>query len=149
MEGDRREASRMNGGTGDCDRDEHWTGRVRARLADWYERGHRALPWRRDRDPYRVLVSELMLVQTTGAAGVAYFERVVGGFPTVGALAAADEAAVLKAWEGLGYYRRARQLHQAARAIVRDHGGTIPDDPAAVRALPGVGRYIAGALLSI
>jgi A/G-specific adenine glycosylase len=90
-----------------------------------------------------------MLVQTTVAAVVPYFERFLARFPTVAALAAADESEVVKAWEGLGYYRRARQLHAAARAVVRDHGGVIPDEPDALRALPGVGRYIAGAVLSI
>ena len=114
----------------------------------WYDGARRDLPWRADRDPYRILVSETMLVQTTVAAVVPFFERFVARFPTVADLAAADEAEVLKAWEGLGYYRRARQLHAAARAVVRDHGGVIPDDPEAVRALPGVGRYIAGAVLS-
>ena len=89
-----------------------------------------------------------MLVQTTVSAVVPYFARFLARFPTVADLAAADEAEVVKAWEGLGYYRRARQLHAAARAVVRDHGGAIPDDPEAVRALPGVGRYIAGAVLS-
>src|SRR5262245_22816133 len=130
------------------DLDPAWREEVRDRLAAWYERSHRDLPWRRDRDPYRVLVSEVMLVQTTVAAVVPYYERFLARFPTVEALAAADEAEVIKAWEGLGYYRRARQLHAAARAVVRDHGGVFPDDPGAVRALPGVGRYIAGAVLS-
>jgi A/G-specific adenine glycosylase len=107
------------------------------------------LPWRTDRDPYRILVSETMLVQTTVAAVVPYFERFLARFPTLQALAEADEAEVLKVWEGLGYYRRARQLHAAARAIVKEHGGAFPDDPEQIRALPGVGRYIAGAVLSI
>src|SRR5882762_1949396 len=101
-----------------------WVAETQHRLIDWYVGGHRDLPWRRDRDPYRILVSEMMLVQTTVAAVVPYFERFLTRFPTVGALAAADEADVLKAWEGLGYYRRARQLHAAARAIVAEHGGT-------------------------
>lgn len=130
------------------DLDARWVERIRQRLAAWYAEGHRELPWRADCDPYRVLVSEMMLVQTTVAAVVPYFERFLRQFPTVAALAAADEATVLKAWEGLGYYRRARQLHAAARAIVSEHGGVFPDDPEAVRALPGVGRYIAGAILS-
>jgi A/G-specific adenine glycosylase len=124
-------------------------GAVRAALAGWFAAGHRDLPWRVDRDPYRVLVSEMMLVQTTVGAVVPYFRRFIERFPTVRALAEADEADVLKAWEGLGYYRRARQLHDAARAIVRDHGGVVPDDPQAIRRLPGVGRYIAGAVLSL
>jgi A/G-specific adenine glycosylase len=130
------------------DADPSWRGRMRRGLAAWYARGHRDLPWRRDRDPYRILVSETMLVQTTVAAAAPYFERFLARFPTVNALAQADEADVLKAWEGLGYYRRARQLHEAARAIVNNHGGLVPDDPARLRALPGVGRYIAGAVLS-
>lgn len=131
------------------DADPAWVARVRAGLRSWYAHHRRDLPWRRDRDPYRVLVSEAMLVQTTVAAVVPYFERFTARFPTVAALAAADEAEVLKAWEGLGYYRRARQLHEAARRIVADHGGAVPDDPAALRALPGVGRYMAGAVASI
>ncbi len=89
-----------------------------------------------------------MLVQTTVAAVIPYFERFMSRYPDVSALAAADETEVLKAWEGLGYYRRARQLHSAARAIVRHHGGVIPPDREAIRALPGVGRYVAGAILS-
>jgi A/G-specific adenine glycosylase len=121
---------------------------MRRRLVDWYDESRRELPWRADRDAYRILVSELMLVQTTVAAVIPYFERFLRRFPDVRSLAEADEAEVLKAWEGLGYYRRARQLHAAARQVVREHGGIIPDDPEAVRALPGVGRYIAGAVLS-
>jgi A/G-specific adenine glycosylase len=117
-------------------------------LTSWYEDERRNLPWRVDRDPYRILVSELMLVQTTVAAVVPYFERFLRRFPNVRSLAAADEGEVVKEWEGLGYYRRARQLHAAARMIVREHAGIMPDDPTAVRALPGVGRYVAGAILS-
>src|SRR3954447_1686464 len=130
------------------DLDPAWVDRVRERLIAWYGGSARPLPWREDRDPYRILVSEMMLVQTTVAAVVPYFSRFLDRFPTVAALAEADEADVLKAWEGLGYYRRARQLHEAARAIVRDHDGVFPDDAEAIRALPGVGRYIAGAVMS-
>jgi A/G-specific adenine glycosylase len=90
----------------------------------------------------------MMLVQTTVVAVIPFFERFLARFPDVATLAAADEAEVVKAWEGLGYYRRARQLHSAARTIVSAHAGLIPDDPTAVRSLPGVGRYIAGAILS-
>ena len=125
-----------------------WVDRVRRDLAAWYEAGHRDLPWRRDRDPYRILVSEAMLVQTTVAAVIPYFERFLARFPTVEALAAADEADVLKAWEGLGYYRRARQLQSAARAVVDRHGGRLPETAEELLALPGVGPYIAGAILS-
>jgi A/G-specific adenine glycosylase len=132
----------------DPDLDPRWVAQVRQRLVVWYEQGHRDLPWRGEHDPYRILVSEMMLVQTTVAAVIPYYERFLARFPTVKDLAEADEAVVLKAWEGLGYYRRARQLHAAARAVVQDHDGVIPDDLQAVRALPGVGRYIAGAVLS-
>lgn len=132
----------------ESDADPVWLGEVRRALGAWYDRGHRDLPWRRRRDPYAILVSEMMLVQTTVAAAIPYFERFLTRFPTLADLAAADEADVLKAWEGLGYYRRARQLHAAARAIVAEHGGVVPDDLDTLRALPGVGRYIAGALRS-
>lgn len=130
------------------DLDPTWIARVRERLTAWYAEAGRDLPWRADRDPYRILVSETMLVQTTVAAVVPYFERFLARFPNVAALAGADETEVVTLWEGLGYYRRARQLHAAARAIVREHGGAVPSDPEALRALPGVGRYIAGAVLS-
>src|SRR6185437_6569864 len=133
---------------GALDLDRAWVGRMRARLLAWYEGGHRALPWRESRDPYRILVSEMMLVQTTVAAVLPFYERFLSRFPDVRALAAAEEAEVLKVWEGLGYYRRARQLHAAARVIVATHRGAVPDDMESLRALPGVGRYIAGAILS-
>jgi A/G-specific adenine glycosylase len=125
-----------------------WVEDVRRKLAEWYDGGHRDFPWRSNRDPYKILVSESMLVQTTVSAVVPYFERFLARFPTIEALAKADEGEVLKAWEGLGYYRRARQLHAAARAVMERHRGVIPDDPEAIRDLPGVGRYIAGAILS-
>lgn len=130
------------------DEDAAWVRAVRRRLLDWFETEKRALPWRRDRDPYRILVSEAMLVQTTVAAVVPYFERFLNLFPDFAALAGAEEDEVVKAWEGLGYYRRARQLHAAARMVVEEHGGRMPNNPEAVRALPGVGRYMAGAILS-
>jgi A/G-specific adenine glycosylase len=142
-----RPAPRGDGGV-DVDLDPLWVVAVRRRLVDWYDGARRDLPWRADADPYRILVSEMMLVQTTVAVVIPYYERFLRSFPTVGALAGADEDEVLKAWEGLGYYRRARQLHTAARAVVECHGGVFPDDPEAIRALPGVGPYIAGALLS-
>jgi A/G-specific adenine glycosylase len=130
------------------DLDPEWVSRIRRELVRWYDEAKRDLPWRNDRDPYRILVSEMMLVQTTVSAVIPYFERFLRRFPTIKALAEADETDVLKTWEGLGYYRRARQLHAAARAVVRDHGGVIPDDSDALRALPGIGRYIAGAIRS-
>lgn len=129
-----------------------WTSRtltsLRRALLRWFDQNRRSLPWRVDRDPYRVWVSEVMLQQTTVAAVVPYFERFMVAFPNVVALAAADEQAVLKLWQGLGYYRRARHLHQAARELVATHGGELPDDPGLWAALPGVGRYIFGAVLS-
>lgn len=118
------------------------------RLLDWFDTCRRDLPWRRDRDPYRIWVSEVMLQQTTVAAVIPYYDRFLAAFPTVSALAAADEQQVLKLWEGLGYYRRARHLHAAARRLVAEHGGTLPDDPTVWADLPGVGRYILGAVLS-
>ncbi len=125
-----------------------WRERIQTQLVGWYAEVARDLPWRDDRDPYRILVSETMLVQTTVKAVIPFFSRFLDRFPTVEVLAAADEAEVVKAWEGLGYYRRARQLHRAAQVIVSKHQGKVPDDPAALLALPGVGRYIAGAILS-
>jgi A/G-specific adenine glycosylase len=118
-------------------------------LLAWYGRHARDLEWRRSRDPYRVWVSEIMLQQTQVATVADYFPRFLAAFPTVTALAAADEEQVLRLWEGLGYYRRARQLHRAAKVIVADHRGRFPDDVEAVRNLPGIGRYTAGAILSI
>ena len=121
---------------------------LRKKLLAWFDRHHRDLPWRGNRDPYRIWVSEVMLQQTTVVAVVPYFARFLIAFPTVHALAAADEQQVLKLWEGLGYYRRARHLHAAAKALVANHEGTLPDDPTVWAALPGVGRYILGAVLS-
>ncbi len=118
-------------------------------LHAWYRRCARDLPWRRTRDPYAVWVSEVMLQQTRVAAVVGYYERWMGELPTVEALARADDQTVLRLWEGLGYYSRARNLHRAARVVVERHGGRIPDDPDAFRALPGVGPYTAAAVLSI
>src|SRR5438874_4557416 len=121
---------------------------LRRRLLAWFDQHRRDLPWRRDRDPYRIWVSEVMLQQTTVAAVVPFFERFLAAFPNVTALAAADEQDVLRLWEGLGYYRRARHLHRAARILVAEHGGQMPDDSEVWAALPGVGRYIHGAVLS-
>lgn len=121
---------------------------LRAKLLAWFDRHRRDLPWRADRDPYRIWVSEVMLQQTTVAAVVPYFTRFLAAFPTLAALAAADEQDVLKLWAGLGYYRRARHLHAAARQLAAEYPDGLPDDPAAWAALPGVGRYILGAVLS-
>ena len=120
----------------------------RALLA-WYRRHKRAMPWRETRDPYRVWVSEIMLQQTQVATATPYYVRFVERFPDVAALARASEQDVLAAWSGLGYYRRARMLHAAAGVGVREHAGQVPSDPTAFAALPGVGRYTLGAVLSI
>lgn len=120
-----------------------------ARLCRWFDDHARALPWRQDPSPYRVWVSEVMLQQTQVATVVPYFMRFIGRFPNVRALAAADEHDVLALWSGLGYYRRARMLHRAAREMVTVHGGAIPDNREALMKLPGIGRYTAGAILSI
>ena len=120
----------------------------RRKLLVWFDRAKRDLPWRASRDPYRIWVSEVMLQQTTMAAVIPFYERFIRDFPTVQALASADEQAVLKHWQGLGYYRRARHLHAAAKTLVNDHAGELPDDPAVWESLPGVGRYILGAVLS-
>ncbi len=123
---------------------------LQSALLDWAAGHLRPLPWRTTpRDPYRVWVSEVMLQQTRVETVVPYFERWVRLFPDVQALARAPLDDVLKAWEGLGYYARARNLHRAAREIVAAHGGHVPDDAEALRRLPGVGRYTAGAILSI
>ncbi len=126
-----------------------WLKTFRRRLLAWYRVHARVLPWRANQDPYRVWISEIMLQQTQVATVVPYFERFVAAFPGVAELAAAPEEQVLRLWEGLGYYRRARQLHAAARAIVERHDGSYPRTEAEVLALPGVGRYTAGAILSI
>jgi A/G-specific adenine glycosylase len=123
--------------------------RLRRRLLAWYANHERDLPWRRSRDPYRVWVSEIMLQQTQVTTVRDYFERFLRAFPNVGRLAAANEQQVLRLWEGLGYYRRARQLHAAARIVVADHGGHLPQDVNALQRLPGIGRYTAGAIASI
>jgi A/G-specific adenine glycosylase len=118
-------------------------------LLRWFDLAARDLPWRRTKDLYAIWVSESMLQQTQVAAVIPYWERFLARFPDVAALALADEQEVLRSWEGLGYYRRARQLHSAARQIVAQHEGQFPTSFPDVRALPGIGRYTAGAILSI
>jgi A/G-specific adenine glycosylase len=121
-----------------------------AELLDWYDRAAADLPWRTTTpDPYRVWLSEIMLQQTQVETVRGYFTRFVERFPTVQALAAAPLDDVLKAWEGLGYYSRARNLHACARIVARDFEGAFPSDAAALQALPGIGRYTAGAIASI
>jgi A/G-specific adenine glycosylase len=123
--------------------------RFRKNILAWYDLHRRDLPWRASRDPYRVWLSEIMLQQTRVAAVIAHYHEFLRRFPTVEKLAAAREASVLAAWSGLGYYRRARMLHAAAKVVVREHGGKFPSDEAGLRALPGVGRYTAAAIASI
>jgi len=123
--------------------------RFRQRLRRWYLRNARDLPWRHSITPYRVWISEIMLQQTQVSKVIPFFERFLDRFPDVQALAAASEQDVLRIWEGLGYYRRARQLHRAAAMICQQHDGIFPRDPLALRELPGIGRYSAGAILSI
>jgi A/G-specific adenine glycosylase len=120
--------------------------KIRQKLAGWFLRQGRDLPWRRTQDPYAILVSEFMLQQTTVVAVIPYFERWMRAFPTVAALAAASEQDVLGHWQGLGYYSRARNLQRAAQAVMERHGGRVPRSVDALRGLPGVGDYTAGAV---
>jgi len=120
----------------------------RRRLLSWFDVSKRDLPWRTNRDPYAIWISEIMLQQTQVATVIPYFARFLERFPNAAALAVADEQDVLRAWEGLGYYRRARHLHQAAKRLVSDFEGILPQDADQVRALPGFGRYTANAVLS-
>lgn len=120
----------------------------RRALRGWYRRHARPLPWRQTADPYRIWISEIMLQQTTVAAVVPYFERFLARFPTVSRLAAAAEEDVLRLWEGLGYYSRARNIHRTARLIAGERDGVFPDTVADLQELPGIGRYTAGAIVS-
>ncbi|MBI5761013.1 MAG: A/G-specific adenine glycosylase [Planctomycetales bacterium] len=125
-----------------------WLRRFRRALSAWYVKHARPLPWRETRDPYRIWISEIMLQQTTVVAVVPYFERFLKRFPTLADLATADEHDVLRLWEGLGYYSRARNLHRAAKRVVAELGGHFPSDVAELTELPGIGRYTAGAIAS-
>lgn len=126
---------------------------MRSRLLAWYDRSRRDLPWRTPpgapQDPYHIWVSEVMLQQTRVETALPYYERWMERFPTLDDLAAAPLDEVLKHWEGLGYYSRARNLHKAVREVAERYGGEVPDDSGAFRELPGVGRYTAGAVMSI
>lgn len=122
---------------------------IRRRLLAWYEANRRDLPWRRTRDPYKIIVAEYLLQRTRIASGTPYYERFLARFPTVQDLAAASIDEVLAVWEGLGFYGRARHLHAAAQAIVTEHGGNVPASYEALVALPGMGPYTAGAVASI
>ena len=129
--------------------DAKWKQSFRRRLFAWYAKHARDLPWRKSSNPYRIWVSEVMLQQTQVETVKAYFQRFMKAFPTVKKLAIADEQEVLRLWEGLGYYRRARGLHAAAQQIVAEHGGRFPRDVKTLQTLPGIGRYTAGAIVSI
>jgi A/G-specific adenine glycosylase len=118
-------------------------------LISWFEREQRDLPWRKDRDPYKVWVSEIMLQQTRVETVIPYFNRFIEQFPTLDALAEADEEKVLKAWEGLGYYSRVRNLQAAVKKVKEVYGGKVPDTFEEISSLKGVGPYTAGAILSI
>jgi A/G-specific adenine glycosylase len=118
----------------------------RRRLVAWFRRRGRDLPWRRTRDPYRILVSEVMLQQTQVSRVAEYYPRFLDRYPTLHHLAAAEPRQVREAWDGLGYYRRAVNLHRLARLVVRQYDGQLPEEPGALRALPGIGRYTAGAV---
>ena len=119
-----------------------------APLLAWYDLEGRTLPWRGISNLYAILVSELMLQQTRVDTVLRYFDRFMERFPTVEALASASQEEVMAEWSGLGFYRRARNLHRAAQCIVADYGGRVPEDPQALQDLPGIGRYTAGAILS-
>jgi A/G-specific adenine glycosylase len=118
-------------------------------LLAWYDASARRLPWRETRDPYRVWLSEIMLQQTRVAAVMAHYREFLQRFPTVQALAASRESSVLSAWSGLGYYRRARMMHAAAKVVVRERAGKFPETSAELSTLPGIGRYTAAAIASI
>lgn len=119
------------------------------RLTAWYKGHHRRLPWRESTDPYRIWISEIMLQQTTVQAVIPYFERWTRLFPDMRTLARAPLQKVLRAWQGLGYYQRARNVHRAARIFTRDHGGLIPDDEKTLSRQPGFGPYTTAAVLSL
>ncbi len=118
-------------------------------LLRWYNKHKRDLPWRRTQNPYHIWVSEMMLQQTTVNAVIPFYERWLKTFPTVQALAKADIHDVLKAWQGLGYYNRAKNLHKAAQIVAKEYEGVLPQDPVLVRQLPGFGPYSTGSVLSI
>jgi A/G-specific adenine glycosylase len=121
---------------------------LQRRLIAWYQRHGRDLPWRRTRDPYAILVSEIMLQQTQVQRAMLYYEKFLQQYPTAEDLARADEMQVRESWEGLGYYARARNLHRATQKILVDHKGQFPKNYQELTALPGIGPYTAGAVLS-
>ena len=123
--------------------------RLSEALLAWYDAGARVLPWRDDPTAYHVWLSEIMLQQTRVSAVLPYYERFLAALPDVAALAAVEEDRLLKLWEGLGYYNRARNLQKAARKIMEEYDGVFPGDYETIRSLPGIGEYTAGAVASI
>lgn len=122
---------------------------IAAPLLQWYGQHARVLPWRENKDPYRVWVSEIMLQQTRVEAVKPYYERFLSALPNIRALAEAPEEQLLKLWEGLGYYSRVRNLQKAAKVVTEKYGGALPADFARLKELPGIGEYTAGAIASI
>ncbi|MCY2974143.1 MAG: A/G-specific adenine glycosylase [Planctomycetota bacterium] len=125
-----------------------WLTSIRSALLEWFATSQRELPWRQTTDPYAIWISEIMLQQTQVATVLPYYFRFLGRFPTVQELASADEVELMRYWEGLGYYRRARQMHAASKQIIEAHNGVFPTYFEEVLALPGIGRYTAGAICS-
>lgn len=123
--------------------------KIQTNLLQWFKKNHRDLPWRKTIDPYAIWVSEIMLQQTQVKTVIPYYHKFLKAFPTIRSLARADLSKVLKIWEGLGYYSRARNLHRAAKTILNHFNGKIPDNLKDLQRLPGIGRYTAGAILSI
>ena len=121
----------------------------RKALLDWYDKEKRDLPWRRTSDPYSIWVSEIMLQQTRVDTVIPYYHNFLDKFPDIAALAAAPEDAILKAWEGLGYYSRVKNMQKAAQQIVADYNGVFPKNPQEIAKLKGIGPYTAGAVSSI
>ena len=122
---------------------------LRKKLNNWYLANQRDLPWRRSKNPYQIWISEVMLQQTQVNTVINYYHSFLKAFPSLGKLAQADLQTILKIWEGMGYYARARNMHRAAKKVVKDHGGGIPTRWDTIRSLPGIGDYIASAVLSI
>jgi A/G-specific adenine glycosylase len=118
-------------------------------LLQWYDRNARDLPWRRSSDPYHIWISEIMLQQTTVKAVLGYYERWLKEFPDIRTVAAADISSILKAWQGLGYYTRARNIHRAAQIMLSIHDGKVPSDAGKLKEIPGFGPYTLAAVLSI
>ena len=118
-------------------------------LLTWYDSGHRDLPWRQNKDPYRIWVSEIMLQQTRVEAVIPYYHRFLETFPDIGSLAAAQEDKLLKSWEGLGYYSRVRNMQKAAITVMEKYDGQMPDTWEELQTLSGIGSYTAGAIASI